>query len=87
MACLCPQANKAIDDLVGHIPDTSTSEQDQLTRIAELQKECNAAGDRLREEIMAAEMQQARAQDLFAVLADAKLAAKSKLTTEPEVPS
>ena len=76
-------ASKLLDELIGHLPATPDTEQQQLSRIAALLAENEAVGSELREVQGQAAGQLMRVQALFGVLADAELRRRSASAEGP----
>ncbi len=76
-------ASKALDDLIAHLPDISTSEEEQLEAIVDLQMENESLGAELREMQRAAQGELQSVQAVFGVLADDALQRQSQEAQRP----
>lgn len=72
-------ASKVLDDLIAHLPDISTTEEEQLEAIVNLQFENDKVGVELRDMQKAAQSELQKVQAVFGVLADDALQRRVQL--------
>lgn len=73
-------ASKQLDELIQHLPEITTNEDEQLQAIVSLQQQNDEVGDELRDMQRRTETQLARVQAVFGVLADNALLKHTSVT-------
>ena len=71
-------ASKVLDDLIAHLPDINSTEEEQLEAIVNLQMENDRIGAELRDMQRAAQGELQKVQAVFGVLADDALQRQSQ---------
>ena len=71
-------ASKVLDDLIAHLPEISSTEEEQLEAIVNLQIENDRVGAELRDMQRAAQCELQKVQEVFGVLADDALQRRSQ---------